>query len=672
MKVLRNLIAVMLVAGMGMAASAQNNQLTKANAAYDAQKYSEAITLYKEAYKKEKDKPTKAEIIFKVAHCYREVLKPKQAETWYKKAIRVKYPDPLVHLYYADAMKAQGKYEEAIVEYNKYAELAPSDPRGANGSESCALAKKWIENPTRYEIENVAQINGRLNDFSPSYASKNYKEIVFTSSRDDASGKDVDGWTGQSFTDLFQAKLDRKGKWSKPEPLDVTVNSVYNEGSATLNTKGNMMYFTRCSKAKKEAMGCDLFKAKAQGSKWSEPELLPFFAAAEEDTNAKLVTNGHPTINEEETVIIFASDYEEGSQGGKDLWIAKWNEEKKRWEKPQNLGSTINTPGDEMFPFLHADGTLYFSSDGHIGMGGLDIFKAEKLGDLSWGNVTNMRYPINSEGDDFSIIFEREAEKGYFTSSRDGGKGGDDIYSFILPQLTFALQGVVTNSKKKTPIEGATVSIVGTDGSSLETTTDGSGYYKFDLSPATSYVITASHNDYLSKTGKTTTVGLEEDKTLVHDFELEPTVGPIALPNIYYDLGDWKLRPESKVALDGLVQTLNENPTIVIELASHTDSRASDSYNLTLSQKRAQSVVDYLIENGIDPERLVPKGYGESSPRKIDQDFSFFKKGDVIDDKFISQFDAKDPRFEEAHQLNRRTEFSVLRKDFVPKEKPKQ
>lgn len=662
----------MLVAGMGIAASAQNNQLTKANAAYEAEEYYEAITMFKDAYKKEKEKPVKAEIIFKVADCYRKTLNPKQAETWYKKAIRVKYPDPLAHLYYADAMKAQGKYEEAIVEYNKYAELASGDPRGANGAESCALAKKWIENPTRYEVENVAQINGRRNDFSPAYASKNYKELIFTSSRDDASGKEVDGWTGESFTDLFQTKIDRKGKWSKPAPLDVTVNSVYNEGSATLNTKGSMMYFTRCSKAKKEAMGCELYKAKAQGSKWTEPELLPFFAAAEGDTNAKLVTNGHPTINNDETILLFASDNEEGGLGGKDIWVVQWDKEKKRWGKPQNLGSTINTPGDEMFPFLHEDGTLYFSSNGHLGMGGLDIFKAEKLGELSWGNVTNMRYPINSEGDDFSIIFEREAEKGYFTSSRGGGKGGDDIYSFILPQLNFALQGTVTNEKTKAPIEGATVAIVGTDGSSLEATTDGQGYYRFDLAPATSYVITASHPQFLSKTGKTTTVGLEEDKTLVHDFELQPIVGPIALPNIYYDLGDWKLRPESKVALDGLVQTLNENPTIVIELASHTDSRASDSYNLTLSQKRAQSVVDYLIENGIDPERLVPKGYGESKPRVIDQDFSFFKKGDVIDDKFIAQFDAKDPRFEEAHQLNRRTEFSVLRKDFVPKEKPKQ
>lgn len=672
MKVFKKLFAGVLLAGMAFNATAQSNQLVKAQAAYDAQKYAEAITLFKDAYKKEDDKPTKAEIIFKTADCYRKVDEHKQAEIWYKKAIRVKYPEPIVHLYYADAMKNQGKYEEAIVEYNTYAELAAGDPRGANGAEACALAKKWIENPTRYEIENVAQINGRLNDFSPTYASKDYKELVFTSSRDDASGKEVDGWTGESFTDLFQTKIDRKGKWSKPSPLDVTINSVYNEGASALTPKGNVMYFTRCAKAKKEAMGCDIYKSKAQGSKWAEPELLPFFAASEADSTKKIVTNGHPAINEDETTLLFVSDNPEGGLGGKDIWMAKWDEEKKRWGKPTNLGSTINTPGDEMYPFLHADGTLYFSSNGHMGMGGWDIFKAEKLGDGSWGNVTNMRYPINSEGDDFGIIFEKESEKGYFTSNRNGGKGGDDIYSFILPQLIFSLQGVVTDEKSSKPVEGATVSIVGTDGASLETTTDGSGFYKFDIAPATSYVITASHPEYLNKTGKTTTVGLEEDKALVHDFQLQPIDKPIELPNIYYDLGKWELRPESKVSLDGLVTTLNENPTIVIELASHTDSRASDSYNLTLSQKRAQSVVDYLIENGIDPDRLVAKGYGESQPRTIDKDFSFFKKGDVINDAFINKYKNDEQKFEEAHQLNRRTEFSVLRKDFVPKEKPKQ
>lgn len=672
MKVFRNFITLMLVAGVVINATAQSNQLVKAQAAYDAQKYAEAITLFKEAYKKEKDKANKAEIIFKTANCYRTINEHKQAETWYRKAIRVKYPDPLVHLYYAEAMKQQGKYEEAIVEFNQYSELASGDPRGANGAESCALAKGWIENPTRYEVENVAQINGRLNDFSPTYASKNYKELVFTSSRDDASGKEVDGWTGESFTDLFETKLDRKGKWSKPSPLDVTINSVYNEGASALTTKGNTMYFTRCAKAKKEAMGCDIYKSKAQGSKWSEPELLPFFAAENADTTKKIITNGHPAISSDETILIFASDNPEGSMGGKDLWMSKWDEEKKRWGKPTNLGATINTPGDEMYPFLHEDGTLYFSSNGHVGMGGWDILKAEKLGEGSWGSVANMRYPINSSGDDFGIIFEREAEKGYFTSNRDGGKGGDDIYSFILPQLVFSLQGVVTNAKSNAAISGATVTIVGTDGASLETTTDGSGFYKFDISPATSYVITASHPDYLNKNGKTTTVGLEEDKALVHDFQLAPIDKPIELPNIYYDLGKWELRPESKVSLDGLVTTLNENPTIVIELASHTDSRASDSYNLTLSQKRAQSVVDYLIENGIEPERLVAKGYGESKPRVIDRDFSFFKKGDVLNEAFIGKFKADDPKFEEAHQLNRRTEFSVLRKDFVPKEKPKQ
>ena len=657
-------LVVAIIAGLfSISVSAQTDHLAIANQAFEGQEYYKAITLLKKAYSKEKDKANKAEIIFKTAECYRFVNDSKQSETWYRKALKIKYPENKVQLYYADALKANGKFEDAIVEYEKYGELAPDDPRGKNGAEACALAQKWVDNPSRYVVENAVQLNGKQMDFAPSYASKNHKEIYFTSSRDNASGNEVDGWTGQGFTDVFAATIDNKGKWSKPKPLPATINSIYNEGAAVMNNDFNQMIFTRCGVKKKVKMGCELYSTNKNGGSWTEAEALPFFVKDEDDDSTQ-VTVGHPALSADGKVLVFASDAE-GGKGGRDLWKSNFNEEKKRWSKPVALAS-VNTPGDEMYPFIHADGTLYFASNGHIGMGGLDIFMAEAQAE-DWGNVTNMRSPINSSGDDFAIIFEKEQEKGFFTSNREDGKGRDDIYSFLLPALKFTLCGVVSDYKTKKAVGNATVSIVGTDGSSLETNTDASGKYCFDLSPATSYVITAGKKDfYLNKTGKTTTVGFEEDKDLVHDFELDPINRVIDLPNIFYDLGKWDLRPESKVALDGLVETLNDNPTIVVELGSHTDTRASDSYNLSLSQKRAQSVVDYLIDNDVAGERLVAKGYGETTPKVLDTQVGEFAKGSVINDAFIAKL-VGDELKEEAHQLNRRTEFKVLRNDYVPK-----
>jgi peptidoglycan-associated lipoprotein len=661
---LTKFLVVAIIAGLfSINAQAQKDHLEVANLAYEAQEYYKAITLLKKAYSKEKDKANKAEIIYKTAQCYRFVNDAKQSETWYRKALKLKYPEPKVQLYYAEALKANGKFEDAIVEYEKYAELAPEDPRGKNGAEACALAQKWIDNPSRYVVENTVQLNGKYMDFTPSYASADHKQLYFTSSRNGAAGNDIDGWTGQGFTDVFESTIDNKGKWSKPKPLPATVNSVFNEGAAVMNADFSEMIFTRCGVKKKVKMGCELYHTKKEGSNWSEPELLPFFLKDEGDDSTQ-VTVGHPALSADGKTLVFASDAE-GGKGGRDLWKSVYDEEKKRWGAPTNLGD-LNTQGDEMYPFIHNDGTLYFASNGHIGMGGLDIFMAEAQGE-TWGNITNMRYPINSSGDDFAIIFEKEQEKGYFTSNREDGKGSDDIYSFLLPALKFTLCGTVTDFKTKKAINEATVSIVGTDGSSLETTTDAQGKYCFDLSPATSYVITAGKKDYyLNKTGKTTTVGFEEDKDLVHDFELDPINRVIDLPNIFYDLGKWDLRPESKVALDGLIETLNDNPTIVIELGSHTDTRASDSYNLSLSQKRAQSVVDYLIENDIAEARLVAKGYGETTPKVLDNAVGEFPKGSVINDAFIAKLSTEELK-EEAHQLNRRTEFKVLRNDYVPK-----
>ena len=623
---------------------AQKNFAKDADETFNSGKYYTAIVMYKKAYSKERNNTAKAKIIFQTAECYRLIGDTKQAEIWYKKAVKVKYQDPIALLYYADAKKANGKYDEAYIEYNNYREKVPDDSRGLNGITSCELAQEWMDNPSRYEVNNVVLINSTEADFSPVYAKRNYKVLTFTSSRDGTLGKETDGTSGQNYTDLWETKVDRKGKWSTPVLVQGAVNSEYNDGAATFDKKYSSMYFTRCPVEQTPQNPCQIYTAKKKGKSWDDPKLLSLAPDS--------FTVGHPSVSTDNMQLFFISDME-GGYGGRDVWVSNYDKKKKEWKTPVNLGPEVNTAGDEMFPFIHLDGTLYFSSNGHIGMGGLDIFKAISDGE-KWGNATNMKYPMNSAGDDFGIIFEGKADRGYFTSNRKGGKGGDDIYYFVSPQLTFTLQGVVIDADSRTVLIGATVVLVGDDGTSLEEITDEVGSYFFQLSPNTNYKVTASMPKYLSDQGKETTVGLEQSEDLVHDFELKSIKKPIELPNILYDLDKWFLRSESKSALDGLVQTLNDNPNIVIKLMSHTDSRADDKYNLELSDNRAKSVVDYLISQGIASDRLEHQGYGE---KKL-----------LINDSKIRKMKTEEEK-EAAHQKNRRTEFQVLRTDYVPEVK---
>ncbi|HIN38977.1 MAG TPA: hypothetical protein EYM84_01745 [Flavobacteriales bacterium] len=625
-------------------ADAQKNFSKDADASFNRGEYFTAIMQYKKAYSKERNNTAKARIIFQTAECYRNINDTKQAEIWYQKSVKVKYPDPVAILYLADTKKANDKYEEALIEYKNYQDLVPKDPRASDGIKSCELSVEWMENPDRYEVHNAVMLNSTEADFSMTYSKRGYKEVVFTSSREGSTGTDIDGTTGQNFTDLWSAKIDRKGKWSTPVLLGSNVNSKDNEGAATLDVKYRTLYLTRCPIIKDQEVNCKVIVAKKKGTSWDKPEEIPLVP----DT----ITAGHPTLSPDGLNLYFASNLD-GGYGGKDIWVVSREGTRDDWGQPVNLGPGVNTIADEVFPFLHEDGTLYFSSNGHIGMGGLDIFYALYKNN-NWDNVSNMKYPINSAGDDFSIVFEGVNNRGYFTSNRIGGKGGDDIYQFMSPQLVFTLQGIVIDADTRDVLVGATITMVGDDGTSGEQVTDEVGSYFFQLKANTNYDLTASMPKYLSDHGSETTVGLEKSTDLVHDFELQSTKKPIELPNILYDLDKWDLRPESKVALDGLVATLNTNPTIVIKIMSHTDTRAEHRHNDELSQKRAQSVVDYLISEGIDPERLEAKGYGE---RKL-----------LITDAKIKKMKTEEEK-EVAHQKNRRTEFEIIRSDYIPKDK---
>jgi len=628
----------------------------KAQAAFEAGEYYEAIDLYKDAYNKV-DRDKKPEVFFKIGECYRILGDARSSVLWYKKAVREDYQDPLIFLRYGQMLLVNEDYEEAEEEFKKYVELVPDDPRGGIGVESCQAARVWSENPTGYIVENMRVLNSRERDFSPAYLNDAYTELLFTSTREDATGNDTHGATGQNFADIFLSNLDRKGKWSIPVPVE-SLNTEFEEGTPCVSSDFSELYFTRCKKGKSQQLGCQLYKASFSAGDWSEPELV-----FEEFGDS--VTTAHPAISPDGNTLYFVSDMP-GGLGEHDIW--KVTREDGAWSAPENLGEAINTPGNELYPYVHPDGTFYFSSDSRIGLGGLDIFKAKQDETGSW-TVENMRPPINSPEDDFGIVFEEEVERGFFSSARKG-RGNDDLYSFVLPPLEFAVNGIVKDERTDRILPGATVRSVGSDGITVEATTGDEASFRFMLKPGTDYVFIASQPGYLNGKVRESTKGLDQSRTFDVTIYLASIEREITIPNIFYDFAKWDLRPESMVSLDNLVETLNDNPNVTIELMSHTDSRGTPADNLELSQKRAQSVVDYLISKGIAADRLQAKGYGESQPKVVDQklkdEYDFLEIGDVLTEDFINQLPSPELQ-EKAHQINRRTEFRVLSTDYIPK-----
>lgn len=665
---------LVLTFGFGVA-QGQNRAWRAAEDAFNSMQYNLALTKYKKALSKARVKSDKEKISFQMAECYRIINNTKKAEPAYKRLATSKSgfadKNPLVYLYLAQAMKSNEKYADAQKYFEKYEEIVPEDPRGKNGASSCELAQEWLDNPTKFQLKNEKVLNSKESDFSPTYADKLYNTIIFTSTREASTGKLQDNWTGQSFSDLYISKTDPKGAWSTPVLLDndKVINTEANEGNPMVNSKFNQLYFTRCGNEKGTLQGCQIMVSRRAGRSYGDPK--PLSLGGDSTT-----VFGNPSISPDELTLFFSSDLK-GGQGGKDLWMAMRKSPNDNFAKPQNLGPVVNTPGDEMFPFLRNDTSLYFASNGHPGMGGLDIFKTT-YSNGQWTAPVNLQSPMNSAGDDFGLVYHPEEEKGFFSSNRKGGKGSDDIYSFVNPPLVFTLAGTVKDDKTLQFVPGAVIKLVGSDGSSVEARTDQKGYYNFSktqIRPNTTYELVCNKANYFNKKAKETTVGLESSKDFIIDFRLEPIPDkPVVLPDILYDLAKWDLKPQYQDSLQGLIRTLDENETIVIELASHTDNRGTDESNDILSQKRAESVVNYLIERGIDPDRLVAKGYGERVPRTLVKDANkdgfLFKAGTVLTGAYIDSLDGK-PMQEAAHALNRRTEFRVLSKDFVPKQQNK-
>lgn len=642
----------------------QHKSYKDAYQTYNAGEYFEAIDLLKEAYDNIVDKKDKTKIIFDLAECYRITNQPKKAALWYSKAIKKNYEDPIVYLHYARALKMKGNYEDARVQFKAYKDLVPSDGRGDEGITSCNKALEWQEYPNGYTVEELRFVNTKLNDYSPTYGREDFRVLYFTSTREETTGKQEHGATGQGFADIFETTLDRKGAWSTPVPLSEEISSEHEEGTAILNADFTRMYFTRCQVRDNKSMGCAIYMSSLSGGEWGKPESLDI-------ANDSLVV-AHPAISADELTLYFVSDMEgslEGLDGkpSKDIWMVTRASTSDDFGEPINVGEPINTLDDEAFPFMHNDGTLYFSSTGHGGMGGLDIFKANKDDAGKW-QIENMRYPINSSSDDFGICFEHSREAGFFTSSRKGRS--DDIYSFVLPPLKFSIVGVVKSEKTNEPLAGANVKSIGSDGITLDATTGDDGTFKFMLKPNTDYVFLAKKEGFLNGKERETTKGQEKSVDFSTEIYLSPIAEPIQIENIFFDFGSAELRPESMVSLDKLVETLNDNPNITIELSSHTDARGDYEYNMGLSQERAQSVVNYLISKDIAADRLVAKGYGESKPKEAiisdHEAYPFIPVGQALTETYINTIEDEDLQ-EVAHFLNRRTEFRVLTTNYEAK-----
>lgn len=658
MNIIRIITVFTLVAIFGLTVNAQKNYKKEADVAFSGGKYYKAIEMYKKAYTKESKNEVKAEILFQIAECYRGKNDGKQAAVWYNKAIKARYDNPIAIYHVAEIYKSEGRYEDAIVEFNKYKAANPSDRKADKGIKSSELAKKWKDEPTRIVVKPMPLINSEDYDFSPVFGDKKNMELYFTSTRKGSAGEGLSDVTGMNFSDIYKTKVDKKGKWSEPVVLPGAVNTPASEGSSCLNKKRNTMYFTSCPVETKGVKGCNLLWSKKQGTKWGEPEIIPIT----EDT----FKVGHPAISLDDKMLVFASNMP-GGQGGKDLWYITYNKKMKEWSKPTNLGAEINTAGDEMFPYIRETGELYFASNGHLGMGGLDIFKAASTGTNQWGGVENVKSPMNSEANDFGIVFEGVKDQGYFTTDREGGKGGDDIWSFKLAPLLFQLDGIVKNKETGEPLVGAKIKLIGTDGTSVSTTTDEKGNFFFAengpnryVNKETSYSIVVENKKYLNAKGKETTVGLTKSRKFFHEYELQPFQDVvIKLPLIEYKTNSAELQPQYKDSLNFLYDIMTENPTLVVQLRSHTDHRGSLPANQKLSQRRAQSCVDYLVkEKKVNSARIKAVGMGENEPIKG-------ATGVALTKTYIDKLKSKEEK-DAALQRNRRTDFKVIGDDFVP------
>lgn len=618
--------------------------------------YHNAVQSYRKIYNglnRKEDRTLKGEIAFKMGEAHRMLSQWGQASTAYRNALRYNYRDSATAtLNLARMQQAEGKYSLAVKTYRDYLLCNPESVVATKGLEDASWAEEALRHPTRYIVKNAKQFNTMRSEFSPMLQDG---LLYFTSTSEKNSGDIRSDITGMKMSDIWVARKDEQGRWMRAEPVEGELNSEMDEGVCSFSPDGTVMYFTKSRRLSDANTTVEIYTSKRVNAQWDAPEKMSIGT----DT---IRSYGHPAVSPSGDYLYFTSDLP--GMGGKDIWRINLSRPS---DRPVNMGPEINTAGNEMYPYMLNDSIMYFASDGHRGFGGLDIFKAEMGPDGKW-TVSNMGAPINSPADDFGITFDRTAStpQGFFSSNRNDRRGYDNIYSFELPDIKVKINGWVTNHDIE-PIQGATVRIVGNDGSMQRTASGPRGEFSFNLAPGVNYVMMAGAKDYLNARQEFATDSTEADATYEIDFMLASITKPNIVENIFYDFDKATLRPESKEALDGLVTMMKENPNITIEMASHTDRIGTAEYNEKLSQRRAKAVVDYLISAGIQEDRLQYHGYGKSRPKTVTKHdaelFPIFKEGDVLTEDFIKDLSLESDR-EAADQINRRTEFSVLSIDY--------
>ena len=625
-------------------------KLSQAEEQYDRGEYYDASKTYRKVYnslKKKEQRPLRGKVAFKMGLCYEKLNMAPRASASFQNSIRYNYEDSTAYFHLGHALQEQGKYESAIDNYGKFLEFVPDHKLTKEKIRGCEMAIRMKENPTRYVVKQAKLFNSRRADFSPMFHGEE-DELYFTSTTEKAMGDHKSEITGTKKGDIFFSKKDETGKWQRPEPVEGELNTEFDEGIISFTPDGNTMYLTKARREPNAPTSVEIYTSQRSDAKWSAPVKYEITA----DT---LSAYGHPAVSVDGKYLYFCSDMP-GGQGGLDIWRVSLVD---RAGSLENMGEQINTAGDEMFPYCREDNIIYFSSTGHPGFGGLDLFKATQTESGHW-NVENMGQPMNSSADDFGITFGK-GEYGFFSSNRKDARGYDHIYSFELPEIKVWISGYVLDRDEE-PVKNAIIRIVGNDGSNQKEVAKDDGSFRFRLNRGVRYVMLASSQGYLNAKQEFVSDIAEEDAEYGVDFILAAVHKPQVVENIFYDYNKATLRPESEKALDDMAQILRDNPNVAIEMASHTDRVGSNRFNDNLSDRRAKSVVDYLISVGVKADRLKPKGYGKRKPKtvtkKIARMYPQFPEGTVLTEEFVMTLSPEDR--EAADQINRRTEFQVL------------
>lgn len=658
MSVMKHLpnIFLLLLTGFLLIACGADKYLKKADQFYTIGEYFDAAAQYRKAYMHTpvKERSKRGERALKAAECYRRINYTARAIGSYTNAIRYGTNDSTAYLYLAQMQHKNGAYKAAADNYAKYLEFDPDNVLARNGLRGCHQAPIWKETPTAYTIKKQPLFNGRRSDFSPMLAGDQQEQLYLTTTRPQVTGDEISGITGTKNSDIFVAQKDENGKWTQPVKIESELNSVYDEGACCFSPDGKTMYLTRCLSDPDYPRYAQIFTSQRSDATWSAPQYL-------EITRDTLSSYAHPAVSPDGKWLYFVSDMP-GGIGGLDIWRIQITDH--GLGGAENLGEPINSPGDEMFPTFRPNGDLYFSSNGHPGMGGLDLFCAQQDSTETW-HIENLKYPMNSSGDDFGMTFEGPYNRGYFCSNRGDARGWDHIMSFEKPDIIQTVKGWVYERDGYELPDGL-VYMIGNDGTNLKLSVRSDGSFVQEIQPHVDYIFLGTCKGFLNHKEELRIDTSSVSREYVLQFPLASITAPVLVENVFYEFDKTDLTPESTQSLDQLIELLNENPNVTIELSAHCDYRGKDEYNLGLSQRRAESVVNYLIAHGIQADRLSPVGYGEERPKiirkKLTEKYPFLHENDTLTEAFIRNLPEEEQEI--CNALNRRTEFKVLRTTY--------